>query len=167
MGGSPVDILSLCRLVALFLLRHAFDATPKDGAGFLCATRRGSLRATGGTNGFPRGVHFLLPNQNLLYMVLKYSLNTKHSGSERLVQAVFDTQKRGWKTTGKTAVCGACAPLFTIPPPAFHRLFHRFRDLIQPTNGSRALRICDKRARPTAKINARSAARTRDCRQWR
>jgi hypothetical protein len=87
-------------------------------------------------------------------MVLKCSLNTKHSGLGRLVQAVFDAQKTGCKTTGKTAHCGACALLFTVAPPAFHRLFHRFRDLIQPTNGSRALRICDKRARPMAKINA-------------
>jgi hypothetical protein len=68
-------------------------------------------------------------------MVLKCRLNTKHSGSRRLLQAVFDAQNPCRKTTGKTALCGAYAPLFTIAPPDFHRLFHYFCDLRQPTNG--------------------------------
>ena len=52
------------------------------------------------------GIRFMQSNQNLLYLVLKCGLNTKHSGSRQRVQALFDAQKRGAKTAAKTVFCG-------------------------------------------------------------
>ncbi len=44
-------------------------------------------------------------NQNLLYLVFKCLMSTKHSGSVGRPQAVFHAQKWGTKSTSKTGVC--------------------------------------------------------------
>jgi hypothetical protein len=72
--------------------------------------------------GLPR---ILLDNQNLLYLVFKCLMNTKHSGQSGGRQGVFDAQNGCIKTTTKTGSCGAVAGISTNVPPLFHRLVHR------------------------------------------
>ena len=84
------------------------------------------------------GYPFMQSNQNLLYLVLKCVLNTKHSGSRKRVQALFDAQKRGVKTAAKTAFCGALRDRCTYFPPAIHSTVHR----------SAAFRSADERRDP-------------------
>jgi hypothetical protein len=50
----------------------------------------------------------MLANQNLLYLVFNWLVNTKNSGGVAVWQAVFDAQRYGAKTTTKTAFCSTC-----------------------------------------------------------
>ena len=68
-----------------------------------------------------------LVNQNLLYLVFMCLMNTKHSGSGRALQAVFNAQEGGPKRTRKTGLCGALAGISNDNPPVIHRCVHRAR----------------------------------------
>jgi hypothetical protein len=85
---------------------------------------RGGSRCGSGCEG---GARILLANQNLLHLVFKWLLNTKHSGEVGTWQALFDAQKRGAKTTTKTAACGGNSGISNDFPPAIHRLVHKRR----------------------------------------
>ena len=86
------------------------------------------------------GSQFLLANQNLQHLVLKWLLSTKHSRVVGAWQALFDAQEGGRKTTTKTAHCGTDCCIFTHVPPLIHRVVH--------SNASRrtvasSLQFCD------------------------
>ena len=63
--------------------------------------------ATDGPAPFPGalrgGLGFSLRNQNLLYLVFKCRINTNHSSSWSTMQVLFDAQKGGPKSFGKSA----------------------------------------------------------------
>jgi hypothetical protein len=69
----------------------------------------------------------MLVNQNLLYLVFKCLMNTKHSGSGRAPQAVFDAQEEGRKTIRKTGLCGGSAGICNNNPPLIHTFVHGLR----------------------------------------
>lgn len=81
-------------------------------------------RGGGGTGRLTRRVRNPLMNQNLLYLVFKCLLSTKHSGSGARLQAVFHAQdgcrKRRRKTGRWRSVSGIC----NDHPPLVHRLAH-------------------------------------------
>ena len=80
----------------------------------------------------PGGARFLLRNQNLLHLVFKWRLNTKHSGQIRATQVLFDAQKGAPKRQQKQPPAGAAAAY----PRTFHRLSTSFSTVSPPTDGS-------------------------------
>lgn len=81
--------------------------------------------AVPGGHGRRGRARFLVANQNLLHLVLKCLMSTKHSGEAGAWQALFDAQAGGRKTTAKTADCGAVSGICKRVPPHIHRVVHR------------------------------------------
>ena len=90
---------------------------------------------------------FLLANQNLLHLVLKCLMNTKHSGPAGAWQVLFDAQNGGRKRTTKTAHCGAVPGISTHVPPAIHRVVHSARAPAIPPVALRSVAAAGRRPR--------------------
>src|SRR5947208_3412864 len=99
-------------------LATCIDRSPGEILWFLLATARSACIAQfrpgadfeGGRNGWtctlPRALRgdlgIFLRNQNLLYLVFKCRINTNHSSSWSTMQVLFDAQKGGPKSFGKS-----------------------------------------------------------------
>jgi hypothetical protein len=107
-------------------------------------------------SGVPR---IMLANQNLLHLVLKCQMSTKHSRARRALQALFRAQRGGRKTTTKTADCGAVSRVSTHLPPRIHRVVHRIasRRTVAPD-----VAVLRQRERRGARIRRTAAAGERD-----
>ena len=111
-----------------------------------------------------RGARILVANQNLLHLVFKCLLSTKHSSAGGAWQALFDAQEGGRKTTTKTGPWILVSRISKHLPPCIHRLVHRRRGRRTVTP---ALQFCDNAPvapggagpRPAAEGSARSVAR--------
>lgn len=71
-----------------------------------------------------RDARILLANQNLLHLVLKCLMSTKHSGATDAWQALFHAQEGGRKTTTKTAAWIRVCRISKHLPPPVHRVVH-------------------------------------------
>ena len=81
-------------------------------------------RGRGATGRLTRRVRNPLMNQNLLYLVFKCLLNTKHSGSGRWPQVLFHAQQRCGKRTRKTGRWRPPPGICNDNPPLVHRVAH-------------------------------------------
>ncbi len=97
----------------------------KAGAGAVIRATHSNFPWGGTCSG--SDARILVANQNLLHLVFKCLMNTKHSGQVDAWQALFDAQNAGPKTTAKTAFCAALSYLSNVRPPTIHRLVHNKR----------------------------------------
>src|SRR4029079_18499205 len=74
-----------------------------------------------------RGAAIRLLNQNLLHLVLKCQMSTKHSRAVHAWQALFHAPEGPRKTTTKTADWRLVSDASTYAPPTIHRFVHSFR----------------------------------------
>ena len=118
--------------------------------------RRPSAAGTGAPSVAPE---IWLANQNLLHVVFRYGLSTKHSRSIRRVQAFFHAQNWPNKTGVKTGFWAWIAQRSPAFAPEFHCLVHRRAIAsVRPTNLRPTLQFYD---RPQQRRRIRYAVCTR------
>ena len=145
-----------CRYGRFRAMRAAVRASGlRVGCSPLGASPGGSRRQEEG--------QFFLANQNLQDLVLKCLLRTKDSRVDGTWQALFDAQEGPPETTTKTAHCGSICRVFTLLPPAIHRLVHRIAS--RRTVG-RALQFYDSAKGHSAKGPLAYAKVRRDPSMW-